>query len=78
MNCVKLSFCPFYNDKMPMESGIGAIYKRKYCTGSNAACARYRVLQSLGPEHVPDTLYPGMLDVANRILAAAGKTPDNG
>jgi hypothetical protein len=78
MNCARLNSCPFYNDRMPMESGIGAIYKKKYCMGSNAACARYLVLQSLGAGHVPDTLYPGMIDVAEQILAAAGKPPDNG
>jgi hypothetical protein len=72
MNCPKLKKCPFYNDKMPMESGLGAIYKKKYCMGSNANCARYMVLQALGPEHVPNTLYPSMLDVAQHIIASAG------
>jgi hypothetical protein len=75
MNCAKLSACPFYNDKMPMESGLGAIFKKKYCMGNNETCARYIVLQELGPEHVPDTLYPGMRDVANQIIALAGKAP---
>jgi hypothetical protein len=78
MNCAKLSSCPFYNDKMPMESGLGAIYKKKYCMGSNTACARHMVLQSLGPNHVPDTLYPSMIDVAQQIIGAAGKIPING
>jgi len=75
MHCVCLSVCPFFNDKMPIESGLGTIYKKKYCMGSNAACARYTVLQALGPEHVPATLYPGMLDIARQILAAAEVAP---
>jgi hypothetical protein len=75
MNCAQLSSCPFYNDKMPMESGLGAIFKKKYCMDNSAICARYMVFHELGREHVPDTLYPGMIDVARQILASAGKAP---
>ena len=60
---------------MPMESGLGAIYKKKYCMDNNASCARYIVIQSLGPENVPATLYPGMLDVARQIIVLAEKAP---
>jgi hypothetical protein len=60
-----------------MESGLGAIYKKKYCMGNNANCARYMVLQNLGPEYVPDTLYPSMFDVAQQIVASAGKSSTN-
>ncbi len=77
MNCPKLSLCPFYNDKMPMESGLGAIYKKKYCMGSNKNCARWLVLQNLGPEHVPANLYPSMLDVASQLIESGGKLPSN-
>jgi hypothetical protein len=75
MNCVRLSSCPFFNDKMPIESGLGTIYKKKYCMGSSATCARHMVLQTLGPEHVPATLYPGMLDVARQIIASTETAP---
>jgi hypothetical protein len=75
MNCVCFTVCPFFNDKMPIESGLGTIYKKKYCMGSNAACARYLVRQALGSEHVPATLYPSMLDVARQIIASAEKVP---
>jgi hypothetical protein len=58
-----------------MESGLGSIFKKKYCLGNNAACARYMVLQSLGPGHVPNTLYPSMNDVARQIIETAERTP---
>jgi hypothetical protein len=58
---------------MPIQSGLGAIYKKKYCLGSNTKCARWLVLQNLGPEHVPNTLYPGMFDVASEIIEKASK-----
>jgi hypothetical protein len=74
MDCIKINFCPFYNDKMPMDRGLGAIYKKKYCLGNNEICARWKVLQALGSAHVPDTLYPSMLDVANQIIEAQEKT----
>jgi len=73
MDCPKKSLCPFYNGKMPMGSGLGAVYKKKYCTGSNNNCARWLVLQNLGPEYVPNTLFPGMLDVAAEIISSHQK-----
>ena len=71
MDCIKLQTCPFYNDKMPMDQGIGAIFKNKYCSGNNEICARYKVLNALGPAFVPSTLYPNMHDIAEKILAEA-------
>ena len=48
MTCEKLAKCPFYNDKMDINYGIGAMYKRKYCEGDKTICARYRVATQLG------------------------------
>jgi hypothetical protein len=52
-----------------MDSGLGAIYKKKYCQSDNELCARWKVLQALGAQHVPDTLYPSMMDIAQQIIA---------
>ena len=68
IECFKLSECPFYQGKMPMERGIGAIYRKKYCNGNFEICARYRVLTSVGASYVPDSLYPGMQDIADSII----------
>ena len=67
-NCEKLPKCPFYQGKMSMDSGLGSLYKKKYCESDKTACARYMVATKLGPEFVTDTLYPNMTDAANRIL----------
>jgi hypothetical protein len=56
MNCEYLSACPFYNDRMPMDRGIGLIYKKKYCLGNQEFCARYVVMNELGQSHVSDAL----------------------
>ena len=65
--CEKLEKCPFYNDKMKMDSGVGAMYKKKYCEGDKTICARYIVATQLGAEYVGN-LYPNMNDAANKLL----------
>lgn len=68
MTCEFLNGCPFYNEKMPIENGLGAIYKKKYCESGNKACARYRVCTLVGKPFVPQSLYPNMHDIADRII----------
>ena len=67
--CEKLEKCPFYQGKMSMDSGLGSMYKQKYCEGDKTTCARYRVATTLGPEFVTTNLYPNMSDMADRIIA---------
>jgi len=69
-DCELLNGCLFFNDKMPEDSGMGAIYKKKYCNGDNSNCARYLVAQKLGKENVPANLYPNMTEKAFQIIAA--------
>ena len=71
--CEKLAKCPFYQGKMSMESGLGSMYKKKFCEGDKTTCARYLVATTLGPDFVPATLYPNMMDMAKSILAKNGK-----
>ena len=35
MNCENLKGCPFYNDRMSMEKGLGLLYKKRFCEGDN-------------------------------------------
>jgi hypothetical protein len=67
-DCECLSSCPFFNDQLPDTSGIGAIYKHKYCQGDNASCARHKVKVALGKAKVPANLYPNMWDRADDII----------
>ncbi len=71
--CEKLEKCPFYQGKMTMDSGIGSMFKKKYCEGGKTICARYIVATTLGPNFVPGTLFPNMNDRAKAILAENGK-----
>lgn len=68
-DCELLQGCLFFNDKMSIEEGIGAMYKKNYCQGDNSKCARYIVAKKLGREKVPADLYPNMVDKANELVA---------
>lgn len=68
MKCENLKGCIFYNDKMDIESGLGRIYKQKYCEGDKTLCARYIVANKIGKENVPADLYPNMHERAKKIL----------
>ena len=71
--CVKLPKCPFYQGKMDINSGLGAMYKKKYCEGDKTICARYIISTKLGPEFVNNNIYPNMIDVANNLLKEHNK-----
>ncbi len=67
-DCECLRGCPFFNDKMKPQEGLGAIIKRKYCLGDNSKCARFMVFKKMGKPAVPDDLYPNMVDRAQKII----------
>jgi len=66
--CECLAGCPFFNDKMPIESALGKRYKEKYCLDSFSECARYKVKAALGKEKVPINLFPNMFERAEKII----------
>lgn len=67
--CEKLEKCPFYQGRMSMDSGIGAMYKKKYCEGDKTICARYMIATTVGPEFVTNSIYPNMTQQAEKIIA---------
>lgn len=71
-SCDCLQGCPFFNDKMPIDRGIGKIYKDRYCLKNFNDCARHKVFNVLGKEKVPVNLYPNMFDRAESIILAEG------
>jgi hypothetical protein len=69
--CECLAGCSFYHDKMPIDSGVGKMFKAKYCLGDNAQCARHNVFKKFGSGTVPKNLYPNMHDRAEKIISGA-------
>ncbi len=67
-DCELLKGCAFFNDRMPDDHGLGAIYKKKYCLGDAAACARFMIAMSVGRDKVPVNLYPNMHDQARAVI----------
>ena len=74
VNCECLKACPFFNDKMANTPVTAEIYKKKFCLGDNAKCARYFVFKALGKPSVPSDLYPNQMERAKRILASTPKS----
>ena len=72
--CKLLAGCAFFNDKMPIDSGLGRLYKKRYCQGGEwLKCARYKVAEVLGRDKVPIDLYPNMFDKAEKIIKESKK-----
>lgn len=66
--CPSLKGCPFFNEKMPIESAMGTLYRKRFCLGDYETCARFRVSQAKGKEAVPVDLYPNQAAKAEEIL----------
>ena len=67
--CEKLPKCPFYQGKMDINTGLGSMYKKKYCEGDKTTCARYIIATQLGAEFVTNNIFPNMNDLAEKMLA---------
>ncbi len=69
--CVCLSKCLFFNDKMSAMPTTAERMKKRYCLGESAGCARYIVFSALGREKVPTDLFPHNVERAQALLAVA-------
>jgi len=67
-DCPMLSGCPFFHDRMKNMPATSEIYKKNYCRGDNTNCARFMVRQTLGPEHVPEDLFPNQQERAEALI----------
>jgi len=68
-DCECLGGCLFFNDKMANKPATTESFKRQYCHGDNANCARHMVLLSLGKERVPSNMFPNQTDRAAKLIA---------
>jgi len=71
MSCERLATCIFFNDQMATIPLAADLYKATFCKGDFSACARYLVLDALGPEGVPADLFPNEAERAHEILKCA-------
>lgn len=68
MLCDKSEFCPLFNLDIPAGGEFGKHIWKRYCLEDNTHCARLRIAETVGPEHVPEDLYPNMQDRADAII----------
>lgn len=65
-DCLKLKTCPFFGDRMTTFQALAEMMKRRYCLGTPAECARYRV--STAGISVPPDLFPNQEERAVQML----------
>ena len=63
MPCINIERCP-----IPLDDGVGPIYKRRYCESNWESCARFAVFDRYGPPAVPSWLRPNMMPEAEDII----------
>jgi hypothetical protein len=64
--CSKLKTCPFFGDRMSAATTVAEMMKLRYCLGTPAECARYRV--STAGMSVPSDLFPNQGERAVQVL----------
>ncbi len=69
--CECIEVCPFFRDRLGALPGLANMLRQQYCFLSNSRCARYRIVQTLGKEHVTFDLFPNDIARADSILAEA-------
>ena len=72
--CPIVKKCPFFNDELEKRPVEAFQYKRTYCLGNYAACARYLMHRSLNGR-VPTNLFPNQIEVARAMLQRMGVEP---
>jgi hypothetical protein len=69
-DCVCLTTCSFFNDKMANMPLTSEWMKTQFCLADNSQCARYLIFSKLGKDRVPKDLYPHNIERAQQILSA--------
>lgn len=67
-DCELLFTCPFFHDQMQTRPAAAEMYKKSYCKGDSANCARFIVFKALGRTKVPPDLFPNQLERAEKLL----------
>jgi len=70
--------CLFFNDRMAVEPQMAALFKLRYCQGSNRDCARYIVFAACGRPAVPTDLAPNDKLRARTMVFESPECRDHG
>ncbi|RJP58596.1 MAG: hypothetical protein C4541_07660 [Candidatus Auribacter fodinae] len=67
-DCPRLQKCPFFNDQLDDMPDLSGAVKALFCKKNYRNCARYNIAKQLGPQNVPNNLFPADGRQANELL----------
>ncbi len=68
MECPVLKECPFFNSKLKNMPSTANLLKKNYCLKDYTKCARWKVREKLGPDGVPEDMFPNDHSRAEKYL----------
>ncbi len=80
-DCERTERCPYFTEYLEDLKAMQEMWKEKYCREDKSQCARYMVLEALGPDRIPRYLAPTQIDGAKDLIAEAehvANKPDSG
>ena len=66
--CPQLERCPFLHQAEDSMPSLAGVYRRVYCQGCYNSCARFKVHVCLGPQLVPNSLFPNQTWKADTLI----------
>ena len=67
MNCEYLESCAFVQQMVRTDPLTAYTVRITYCNQDKKDCARYGLIQAVGPERVPDFLWPNDEEEASEV-----------
>ncbi len=68
VKCGFIEGCIFFNRYLAKTPATAGLMVGQYCHGDFETCARFIVRTHKGKEHVPEDMFPGQRDRAQKIL----------
>ena len=67
-SCEYIKVCPFFQETLSDMPATVHLVKSRYCHSVFKNCARYRVTEAVGAEHVSHSLFPKNNEEADKII----------
>ncbi len=68
--CPHIEMCSLFHRTLADLPALATIYRNLYCRDRPDVCARYLIMEKLGRDKVPSSLYPNQIDRADRLIRA--------
>ncbi len=71
--CGNFGNCALFSGALSQKPATTKLLKRMFCDGKYTGCARYFLLNALGPDKVPPGMFPGDMKLAKEIAASSSR-----